>query len=120
MYDGSGESQPRLVLPVPAGGLCNTAPCWEAGRGDDRSYRYSDRDAAAGVRKLDLQPGEEGEPKLKLIAQGSQIPPLDLPLAMPVEVQLQGTNGECWAADYGTFVSTNEVDRFIARSGNPS
>jgi hypothetical protein len=118
VYDGSVETQPRLALPIPAGGLCGAAPCWEAGRGDDPSYRYSDKAASAGVRKLDLAPGGEGETKIQLLAHGTEVPAPELPLAMPVAVQLQATNGECWSADYGAFVSANESDRFIARSGN--
>lgn len=120
VYDGSAEVQPRLVLPIPAGDFCGDAPCWESGRGDEPSYLYSDRaTASAGVRKLDLEPGADGQAKIKLIAIDSEVPAPDLPFALPVAVQLQATNGECWAAEYGSFVSTNDPGRFIARSGNP-
>ncbi len=41
-------------------------------------------------------------------------------VALPVVVQLQVSNGECWSAFYRDFVSQNDSRTFVARPGSPS
>jgi len=42
------------------------------------------------------------------------LPPVALPFALPVTVQLQASNGECWETEYAT-TKVNDGFKFITR-----
>jgi hypothetical protein len=44
--------------------------------------------------------GASGSPSIALKGKGATLPPLALPYAVPITVQLQGSHGECWQASY--------------------
>jgi hypothetical protein len=40
----------------------------------------------------------------------------DTPLAAPVTLQLQGSHGECWSAEYATRITKNADGSFKANA----
>jgi hypothetical protein len=43
-----------------------------------------------------------------------------LGFSLPLTVQLQATNGECWGAEYqAPDVTTNDATSFVGRGGPP-
>ena len=56
--------------------------------------------------------GASGVASIALKGKGASLPPLALPYAAPVTVQLQGSNGECWEASYAA--ATSDPRRFKA------
>jgi hypothetical protein len=101
---------------VPPGGSCNANSCWNPV--GNRGFRYRNGKATAdGLTKFRLFSGTEGRAKIIVKGRGENLPPADLPLALPVLVQLQASNGECWEASYNLDgVAQNDSARFGGRS----
>lgn len=108
---------------APAGGLCATKACWKpkgkpAGA---KGFVYADKETTPhGVSKVTLTPGVEGKARIKVQAKGPLLAASPtrfptLPLELPVAVQVQATNGECWAATFGTAIR-NDAERFQAKA----
>jgi hypothetical protein len=72
------------------------------------------------VRTLALTGGGPGHASIKLLGAGNNLGALQLPLAPPVTAQLLASNGQCWGAEYVTFVRRNTATKFAARSGSPT
>jgi hypothetical protein len=81
---------------VPAGGTCNGRSCWKAL--GTRGFRYVDSSRSSdGVLKFVATTGQTaGSMKAQLKAKGDNLPPFQLPLAMPVVAELEASNGHCW------------------------
>src|SRR5262249_26790935 len=103
----------RMEHGLPAGGVCNGAPCWQ----DDRSgYSYGDRTAshAPGLVSVKMMAGRDGRASVQVKGSGAGLglPTLPLPQDAKVTVQLIGSS-TCWQAQYAAPASTNSIDRFI-------
>jgi hypothetical protein len=129
VYDASGGAQPVQALVAEAGGTCGSGPCWRhlSGSGPSQPIEYFDRPTESGtgtnpdgVRRIGLRPGADGKAQVRVEARGVNLGLPDLPLAQPVVVQLQASNGECWTSSFDAFVQENAGTAFRARSGSPS
>lgn len=110
VYETLGPPTLALALPVPAGSLCGTAPCW---RPAAAGFGYKDRGGTAGgVTSLKLRSGNTGLVKLLLKAKGPNVPSLPLPAALPLRAELRSTNA-CWGATYAG-ATRNDGEGFVA------
>jgi hypothetical protein len=100
-----GDPDLLMGLVAPADGQCADRDCWKA-KGVNpvggRGYRYKDRlGTPDGLELVLLRPGGDGRAKMSVKGQG---PLLQLPapddVDLPLLVQLQATNGECWEARF--------------------
>jgi len=106
IYDGA--PMPVLGVVVPPGGICNARTkraCWKAVR-HGFSYRNSDRVLGA-IQSLDLREGlTENAARIAVRGRGPLLGMPSLPtLTLPLTVQLQATNGECWESSYSAPTS---------------
>lgn len=117
VYDES-ISTPRLVLAaaVPANDACADTgnDCWARARAGARVLRYkSARGVPDGVTRVVLKPGDDGVARITLQARGAHVEVPELPLALPLRVQLQGGHGGCWESRHTTVgVRRNDVQIF--------
>ncbi|HVH07718.1 MAG TPA: CocE/NonD family hydrolase [Myxococcota bacterium] len=116
VYDGSGALVANTA--APAGGLCG-APgkrakaCWKR---SGRSQSFADPAAATeGLRGVALRSDKSGARAAKLRAEGEALTLPALPLAQPVRVQLVGSRGACWAAEFAAPASENTSTAFSDR-----
>ncbi|MDX2171448.1 MAG: hypothetical protein SF182_30565 [Deltaproteobacteria bacterium] len=83
-----------------------------------KGWRYFDPSGApGGAQKISLKGGADGKSKALLKGRGIDLPdPIDdLPLALPVTVQLvNGDNGRCWQSVFAT-ASRNTTSQFKAK-----
>jgi hypothetical protein len=101
---------------APADGTCGTKPCWKVQGLTGFGYKDS-LQTPDGVDKIKLKAGLPGRAKTQFKAKGQNIPPFTLPLTLPVTVQLQSENGQCWAASFSAAgVSKNDSARFKGKS----
>ena len=115
VWDESGP--PTLVARAlaPAGGICRqlysyytpSTPCWK-NSGDGYKYRDSFR-TPEGVLSLHVKPGGIGQSKALLRGGKDLFDPPAFPLGVPVRVQLQASNGECWEATYSAPAVNNST-----------
>jgi cysteine-rich repeat protein len=98
-------------MSIPAGGVCRGRPCWSE---STSGFTYKNADAAPqGVTKLTLRQGlEPGKAKIGLKGKGGPLPLPDLPLALPVVVQLQNGIGKCWEGVYSAPAQRNVDTQF--------
>jgi uncharacterized delta-60 repeat protein len=106
-----------LKAVAPAGGLCESLPCWTGGAG---SFDYDDRDATPhGIRRIQIE-----SDRVKLKAKGEELTaspqgfpdPLPLgPLGPALLLQLHAGNGACMEA---TFDTDRKVTAYRFRSKN--
>src|SRR5690606_38519700 len=100
---------PRVVLAAaaPAGGVCPgpgaSRPCWTA-RGSPAGAAgllYVDRDSTPdGLLRADLSPGTDGKARFTIKGKGSNLALPELPLTLPLHVQLESSSGACWSARF--------------------
>jgi hypothetical protein len=78
-------------------------------------YSYAQRDATPqGIISMKLKAGAAGEARVSVKGKGTALLLPGLPLAVPVRVQLQASNGLCWEAVFstvGVLESTNDKFR---------
>ena len=107
------------ILLAPAGEDCRSKlhnpqkPCWKVAAKATKlkdPFRTPD-----GLGTLTLKPGADGFASIVASAQGVHVRPPDMPLGLPLRVQLQGANGVCWEAVFGA-ATTNEPGRFRAKN----
>jgi len=119
IYEQSqGGSAIALQARAHAGGTCGRAACWrQAGPRSGFTYRNETANED-GITRIELEPGETGKASIIVKGDGANLPMPSLPLQLPVTVQLQATNGECWEASYSASgVGRNDADRFRATGG---
>jgi hypothetical protein len=111
VYDGSGNPQPILAVPLAVDGACGAHPCWRplnAGR-----IEYNDRTGTiGGITRLRLVPGADRFAHVTVLAKGPTLDLPDLPLTTPVVVQVQATNDTCFTASFDARVTANANGRF--------
>ena len=108
-----------LDVPIPAGGICNARtkkPCWRAVR-KGFAYRNGDR-AAAAIQSLDLREGAtDNVARVAIRGRGPLLAMPDLAaVTLPLTVQLQATNGECWEALYSPPATKQSVKSLVDRA----
>ena len=112
VYDNSAAPQPLLSLAVPAGGICQSGPCWQSnGR---RGFRYTNNDLTPnGVQAVLLRRELSGRARITVTGKGTRLG-VKLPLSPTVTVQLRNTQtGTCWGAQYAQ-PATNDSSQFRA------
>jgi cysteine-rich repeat protein len=92
---------------IPAGGVCLTKPCWKETK---VGYVYKDKEATPdGITGLTLKEGlVPGKAKISLKGKGVNVDTPDLPLALPVTVQLRAANGVCWESVHSAPAQKND------------
>ena len=97
---------------VPGNPFCSKEPCWKSTR--DGGWRYRDRVGFNdGVTRIDLTHDRDGDARIVVKSDTAAVLPLP---AAPI-VQLQATNGACWAEFFRPDeVLRNDFERFRARS----
>lgn|GEM_PF-4084897 len=106
-------------IAAPAGGLCGEAgkrakDCWK-GRG--RRQTFSDPGAASdGLHRLALLSSKAGARAASLRAAGEALALPALPLAQPVEAQLVGNRGACWASTFSAPARESSATDFLDRA----
>jgi hypothetical protein len=86
-------------------------------------YKYKDKDRTPdGLDQILLKSGDAGKSKVIVKGRGANLAlPSPLDVELPVTVQLEAANGECWSASYFSVgVKKNEADIFKAKAGSPS
>ncbi len=114
VFDAASEL--AMSAAVPAGGLCASKPCWKP---IANGFRYQDRYATPdGVTKAVLKAGTAGKAKVSVDGKGANLLLPNLAtLNLPLRVQLQSENGQCWEATYSSGgVSQSDGEHFKARS----
>ncbi len=120
VYDGDAEA---LVFEgrAPADDDCTDGSCWRAigSATPGRGWRYTSAGGSNdGARKLTFKAGASGKTKLAALFAGDlSSAPLgmpDLPLALPITVQMQSSAGSCWTATY-TGARSNLETAFQSR-----
>lgn len=105
---------------IPAAGTCRNKPCWT--QLADTGFRYRNRDKTPdGINAVRLQPSSKRKGRATLSGSGpylsnraGALPPL--PPSTTLRVQLQGTGGACYEANYGPAdVLTDSSTAFKAR-----
>jgi len=71
-----------------------------------------------GLARVMLTPGAAGKAKTVVKGRGANLDmPSPLDVTVPVRVQLQAENGQCWEATY-TSAQQDREDVFRAKGGN--
>ncbi len=119
---------PRLLIrsAAPAASTCPYGaygePCWRAlGTPPGNTgfgYRSSGLLLPDGLARVMLTPGAVGKAKTVVKGRGANLDmPSPLDVTVPVRVQLQAENGQCWEASY-TSAQQDRADVFRAKGGN--
>jgi hypothetical protein len=97
---------------APGDASCAGKPCWKA---TPRRFRYRNKELTPdGVGTIMLRPGQDGRIIVK--GKGANLAMPELPLAVPVAVQLRRTDGgPCWESTIDTPL-INTTRRFRGRS----
>ncbi len=105
VFDRSGGTPALLyrarVLPDR---ICGTKPCWIANGA--KGFKYVDKlGTPEGINQITLTAGAAGKAKILVKGKGLNLSnhPFGLPappLMLPLTVQLQSGNGNCWEANY--------------------
>ncbi|MGH7964806.1 MAG: DUF4215 domain-containing protein [Candidatus Binatia bacterium] len=115
VYDASGL---QLRALAPAAGTCKkgkkSQPCWKA---TTTGFTYTDAELTPeGLSSVQLKAGAAGKASLTVTGQGKNLDVPVLPLTLPVTVQLQAANGQCWEAQYTAGgVTKNQPTEFTAK-----
>lgn len=122
IYDESSPGpSPSLLLraTAPAGAECGNRPCWSvlprkaAFSFQRQGFFYTDASGGAdGMKRMRVQAGNGGT-KLRAQASGTPFTLPQLPVPLPLLVQVQAENGTCWEATYdGATTRRNDATRF--------
>lgn len=115
LYEEGGLS-PHLVFEAAAaaGGQCGLKPCWKPTGTTGFQYKDSQR-LAGGLDQITLKAGADAKAQIAIAAKGISLQLPLLPLALPLRIQLQAANGQCWEAAYST-ATKNTAKAFQAKS----
>lgn len=110
----AGTFNPVLQARATAGGACPGRPCWQ--QFGTKRFEYKNRDLDPdGLRLMRLQEGNEGKARITVRAKGEHIGMPQLPLDLPVRVQVQASTNQCWEATYEQFVIRNNAVELKAK-----
>jgi cysteine-rich repeat protein len=91
---------------IPASGTCAGKPCWKE---NAKGFQYKDKDATPeGVTQLKLKEGVAGKSQIQVKLKGANVDTPDLPLALPVRVQIKNSEGVCWETTHSAPASKND------------
>jgi len=118
IYDESGGT-PQLLLgaTAPAADDCSGKTpklCWKPTGTKGFAYKKPAR-TSDGFDSLTLKAGAAGKAQIVASLKGLAVGMPALPLNLPIHVQLQASNGNCWETRFST-VRKNQSDQFDARS----
>lgn len=124
LYDESGHT-PFVVgdAIVPGGGECaKGAPCWKPIRTTKKKaggWRFADTSGRHdGVNAMVFEAGANGATSLSVRASGAALRLPSSPVSLPLRVQLQTSDGQCWQAFHlPGSASKNEDGVFVSRGG---
>ncbi len=96
VYDHGGDN---LVthLEVPGGVTCGGKPCWKSSK---KGFNYRDKNGA--LDEVALVSGAAGKAKVNAKGKGAELGFGAFPLTLPIIVQLQASNEQCWSATYSS------------------
>jgi hypothetical protein len=114
VYDGSARPQPLFEAAVPADGACGKVRCWTSFPVGRLDYFDPQREVN-GIELIRVLPGAEGRSRAEVKGRGERLALPDLPLTVPVTVQLQVANGDCWSATYAGQILRNADGTFKAK-----
>ncbi len=123
LYDESGEV-PHLTseLLVPGGGTCkNSEPCWRAFKQGKTGAGFKFADPRAlhdGITDIVFKSGVGGTSSLLLKASGPNLRLPTLPVAVPLRMQLQASDGACWQTSYAQPSVTVNKDGAFGAAGD--
>jgi len=124
MYEQSGEGPVLVFRAITApGSECSVGStrrsCWlglgkQVGSGGYGQYTYRNKEQTPdGIDQMVLKPGDEGKVKVLVKAKGGNLSLPELPLGLPLQVQLHAQSGECWEATYSEMgVKDNNPRQF--------
>jgi hypothetical protein len=111
-YDESGPATDVFLRAIlPAGATCDGQPCWRPLGTKGFTYKDASDVRPQGIRTVKLVAGVSGKAKIVVKGKGRvlayrpfglpHVPP-SAPFPVPLRVQLEASNGECWEATYST------------------
>ena len=123
VYDRS-QATPSLLFSanIAAGGTCDTKPCWKKNKTKGFSFASKTGDTTGGVVNLKLVSGEAGKAKVQAKGKGTALSgrPFgmpQLPLDVPLTVQVQSETGACWEANFSQAgVDKNDDQQFSGKA----
>jgi cysteine-rich repeat protein len=99
-----------LEARIPAGGTCGRKSCWQVKR---KGARYRNPASSPdGIDQVHLAAGSAGRAKARVHGKGVNLRVPPLPLALPLQVQLQSEAGRCWSATY-TEARRNDARKLL-------
>ena len=110
--ESEGEAALLFSMTAPGDALCGSRSCWRFGT---RSVKYKSTELLPdGVRTLIVKTGENGRASLKMQGAGPLLSQreggmTELPLTLPITVQLRSTLGGCWEASYSQSELNNQT-----------
>lgn len=120
VYDASGNAQPLRASVIKGGSSCGARPCWRAVGTTGWSYaRSASSGVGDGVTQLKLTSGPDGRSQVTLKGKGALVAPPDLPLTLPITVQLvasDGTSRRCWQSTFIDGVTRNDDGQLKAKA----
>jgi hypothetical protein len=105
---------------VAASGTCGTIPCWRdlgGNVGGSVEYYYGATNDD-GVLRMRLDPGATDRNNVSVQGRASTSACRPSALSPTVTVQAQARNGNCWSAQFGSFIRKNEPNAFSGRARN--
>lgn len=114
VYGESGvTSTPIMQAVALADTRCGSGPCWRRAH-SGYSYRNVRREPD-GIGAIYLLAGGDEDAYAAVVGKGAHLELPPLPLALPLRVQLQQLDGECWESTFST-ATKNDERRFEAAS----
>ncbi len=118
LYDqGGNQSSLLFAATAPAASQCKGRSCW---RKTGTGYRYrTGTGLPNGLTKIYLDARAEGRARIVLKGRGDNLHLPDLPVPLPLRVQLQAENGQCWEGTYLGGSVSQSSQRFRGRAFEP-
>ena len=103
----------KLSATVAGGATSAGKPNWKTTK---TGFQYADAKAIHdGLSSIQLKSGRAGKAKIVVKGKGASLRMPNLPLTVPVTVQMKASGGSCWGATFST-PSTNDSGTFKAKS----
>jgi cysteine-rich repeat protein len=110
LYDAGGL---KVHATVPAAGTCGTKACWR--QSGLKGWKYKDSELTPdGALQLALKEGAVGKASIMFSGRGANLnlPPDLSALVQPITVQIQQSDGTCWASVFSAPATTNSPVKF--------